>query len=71
MNRNKEIPAPTDIGRKLQLDAVKAHGLTPAQMDQLKSAKFPILAIGADQVCFLLFSLSLNNSNMQNFLFWQ
>ena len=57
--RSKEVPATTEDGKKYQFGAVKGHGLTPAQLSQLKHAKFPILAIVGDQVSLLLFFLPL------------
>eukprot|EP00026_Physarum_polycephalum_P010845 Phypoly_transcript_11027.p1 GENE.Phypoly_transcript_11027~~Phypoly_transcript_11027.p1 ORF type:complete len:336 (+),score=62.14 Phypoly_transcript_11027:131-1138(+) len=49
LQRNKEVPPQNADGKKHQLAAVKAHGLTHEQIAQLKNAKFPILAIVGDQ----------------------
>jgi len=49
IQRNKEVPVQNVEGKKNQMDAIKAHGLTPAQINQLKQAPFPILSIVGDQ----------------------
>jgi pimeloyl-ACP methyl ester carboxylesterase len=49
IQRNKEVPLQNEIGKKNQLAAAKAHGLSAAQMTLLKAAKFPILSIVGDE----------------------
>lgn len=51
VQRNKEVPVQGPEGKKHQLAAVRGHGLTNHQLEQLKTAKFPILAMVGDLVC--------------------
>jgi len=48
IQRNKEVPPQNVDGKKFQLAAVKAHGLSQQQIHQLKTATYPILAIVGD-----------------------
>jgi len=48
LERAVGIPATTDQGRKSQLAAVRAHGLSAAEIERLKNSPFRILAVTGD-----------------------